>query len=72
MEAKMQKEGIDEIVLVGGSSRIPKIQQLVKDFFNNKEPLEKDINPDEVMAYGAAVKGGLLSSQDENSPKDEL
>ena len=36
------------------------------------QPLEKDMNPDEVMAYGAAVKGGLLSSQDENSPKDEL
>ena len=51
---------IDEIVLVGGSTRIPKIQQLVKEFFNGKEP-SRGINPDEAVAYGAAVQAGVLS-----------
>nr|P34935.2 RecName: Full=Endoplasmic reticulum chaperone BiP; AltName: Full=78 kDa glucose-regulated protein; Short=GRP-78; AltName: Full=Binding-immunoglobulin protein; Short=BiP; AltName: Full=Heat shock protein 70 family protein 5; Short=HSP70 family protein 5; AltName: Full=Heat shock protein family A member 5; AltName: Full=Immunoglobulin heavy chain-binding protein [Sus scrofa] len=50
----------DEIVLVGGSTRIPKIQQLVKEFFNGKEP-SRGINPDEAVAYGAAVQAGVLS-----------
>merc|ERR1711912_33451 len=50
---------IDEIVLVGGSTRIPKVQQLIKDFFNGKEP-NKGINPDEAVAYGAAVQGDVL------------
>ena len=49
------KNEIDEIVLVGGSTRIPKIQQLVKEYFNGKEP-SKGINPDEAVAYGAAVQ----------------
>merc|ERR1712099_187674 len=57
----MGKE-IDEIVLVGGSTRIPKIQQLVKEFFNGKEP-SKGINPDEAVAYGAAVQAGVLSGE---------
>jgi heat shock protein 1/8 len=51
---------IDEIVLVGGSTRIPKIQQLLSEFFNGKE-LCKSINPDECFAYGAAVQGAILS-----------
>ena len=50
---------IDEIVLVGGSTRIPKIQELIKGYFNGKEP-NKGVNPDEAVAYGAAVQGGIL------------
>merc|ERR1712036_173844 len=50
----------DEIVLVGGSTRIPKVQQLVKEYFGGKEP-SRGINPDEAVAYGAAVQGGILS-----------
>jgi heat shock protein 5 len=56
----MKKSEIDEIVLVGGSTRIPKVQQLIKDFFNGKEP-SRGINPDEAVAYGAAVQGAILS-----------
>nr|XP_020514121.1 endoplasmic reticulum chaperone BiP-like isoform X1 [Labrus bergylta] len=56
----LKKPDIDEIVLVGGSTRIPKIQQLVKEFFNGKEPC-RGINPDEAVAYGAAVQAGVLS-----------
>merc|ERR550525_1253901 len=56
----LKKSEIDEIVLVGGSTRIPKVQQLIKDFFNGKEP-SRGINPDEAVAYGAAVQGGILS-----------
>merc|ERR1711963_1185168 len=59
-DADMQKKDIDDIVLVGGSTRIPKVQQLVKEFFNGKEP-SRGINPDEAVAYGAAVQGGVLS-----------
>ena len=53
---------IDKIVLVAGSTRIPKVQQLVKEFFNGKEP-SKGINPDEAVAYGAAVQAGVLSGE---------
>jgi heat shock protein 1/8 len=59
-DAKMSKSNIDEIVLVGGSTRIPKVQQLLSDFFNGKE-LCKSINPDEAVAYGAAVQAAVLS-----------
>ncbi|XP_065917099.1 endoplasmic reticulum chaperone BiP-like [Dysidea avara] len=59
-DADLQKDEIHEIVLVGGSTRIPKVQQLVKDFFNGKEP-SRGINPDEAVAYGAAVQAGVLS-----------
>ena len=55
-----------QIVLVGGSTRIPKVQQLLKDFFNGKEP-SKGINPDEAVAYGAAVQGGILSGEEASS-----
>merc|ERR1712141_884519 len=58
----MKKSEIDEIVLVGGSTRIPKVQSLVKDFFNGKEP-SRGINPDEAVAYGAAVQAGVLSGE---------
>lgn len=59
-DAKMAKNQVHEIVLVGGSTRIPKVQQLIKDFFNGKEPC-KSINPDEAVAYGAAVQAALLT-----------
>ncbi|XP_019212786.1 endoplasmic reticulum chaperone BiP [Oreochromis niloticus] len=62
-DAKLMKSEIDEIVLVGGSTRIPKIQQLVKEFFNGKEPC-RGINPDEAVAYGTAVQAGVLSRED--------
>merc|ERR1719199_155446 len=58
----MKKTEIDEIVLVGGSTRIPKIQALIKDFFNGKEP-NRGINPEEAVAYGAAVQAGILSGE---------
>jgi len=58
-DAGMKKNEINEIVLVGGSTRIPKVQQLIKDYFNGKEP-NKGINPDEAVAYGAAVQGDVL------------
>merc|ERR1712188_164344 len=63
-DGEMKKSEIDEIVLVGGSTRIPKVQQLVKEFFNGKEP-SRGINPDEAVAYGAAVQGGVLSGEDQ-------
>ncbi|CAL2032642.1 CBN-HSP-4 protein [Caenorhabditis brenneri] len=58
-DADMKKTDVHEIVLVGGSTRIPKVQQLIKDFFNGKEP-SRGINPDEAVAYGAAVQGGVI------------
>jgi len=63
-DAKLKKNDLDEVVLVGGSTRIPKVQQLLKDFFNGKEP-NKGVNPDEAVAYGAAVQGGILSGEEE-------
>jgi len=59
-DAKMSKADVHEVVLVGGSTRIPKVQELVKNFFNGKEPC-KTINPDEAVAYGAAVQAAILS-----------
>lgn len=61
--ADLKKNEIDEIVLVGGSTRIPKIRQLVKDFFSGKEP-NTGINPDEAICYGAAVQGGVICGED--------
>src|SRR3954447_16831536 len=60
-DAKKNPKEIDEVVLVGGSTRVPKIQQLVKDFFG-KEP-NRSVNPDEVVAIGAAVQGGVLTGE---------
>eukprot|EP00124_Ichthyophonus_hoferi_P001476 Ihof_evm1s78 gene=Ihof_evmTU1s78 len=68
-DADLKKNEIDEIVLVGGSTRIPKVQQLVKGFFNGKEP-NRGINPDEAVAYGAAVQGGILSGATDSVLKD--
>lgn len=63
-DSKLKKTDIDEIVLVGGSTRIPKVQQLIKDFFNGKEP-NRGINPDEAVAYGAAVQAAVLTGESE-------
>ena len=59
-DAKMDKSSVHDIVLVGGSTRIPKVQKLLQDFFNGKE-LNKSINPDEAVAYGAAVQAAILT-----------
>ncbi|KAK3657106.1 Heat shock protein ssb1 [Elasticomyces elasticus] len=61
-DAGIERSKVDEIVLVGGSTRIPRIQKLLSDFFNGKK-LEKSINPDEAVAYGAAVQAGILSGK---------
>ncbi|KAL5484596.1 hypothetical protein EMCRGX_G021123 [Ephydatia muelleri] len=63
-DAGLKKTDIDEVVLVGGSTRIPKVQQLVKEFFNGKEP-NRGVNPDEAVAYGAAVQAGILSGKEQ-------
>ena len=63
-DGKTKKTDVDEIVLVGGSTRIPKVQQLIKDFFGGKEP-NKGINPDEAVAYGAAVQAAVLTGESE-------
>jgi heat shock protein 5 len=65
-DAGFKKNQIDEIVLVGGSTRIPKIQKLIKDYFNGKEP-NRGINPDEAICYGAAVQGGILCGEEDES-----
>merc|ERR1712086_163384 len=70
-DASFKKSQLDEIVMVGGSTRIPKVQQLIKDYFNGKEP-NKGINPDEAVAYGAAVQGGILSGEGGDEVKDVL
>ena len=62
---------MNDIVLVGGSTRIPKIQKLLQDFFNGKEP-NRGINPDEAVAYGAAVQGGILGGETSEETKDLL
>lgn len=70
-DAKLDKTNIDEIVLVGGSTRIPKIQKLLSDYFNGKE-LNKSINPDEAVAYGAAVQAAILTGDTSQNVKDLL
>ncbi|XP_043068323.1 endoplasmic reticulum chaperone BiP-like [Drosophila bipectinata] len=64
-DADMNKKDLDEIVLVGGSTRIPKVQQLVMEFFGDKDP-SRGINPDEAVAFGAAVHAGVLSGEQNN------
>ncbi|XP_071794002.1 heat shock 70 kDa protein IV-like [Asterias amurensis] len=71
VDAKLDKRKIDEVVLVGGSTRIPKIQKLLQDFLNGKE-LNKSINPDEAVAYGAAVQAAILTGDDSSEVKDIL
>ncbi|XP_076002492.1 heat shock protein family A (Hsp70) member 8b [Genypterus blacodes] len=70
-DAKMDKGQIHEIVMVGGSTRIPKIQSRLQDFFNGKE-LNKSINPDEAVAYGAAVQAAILSGDKSENVQDVL
>lgn len=67
--AEMDTSSIDDVVLVGGSSRIPKVQQLLKDVFEGKEPC-KGINPDEAVAYGAAVQAALLNGNGNGKLQD--
>ena len=69
-DAKVDKSSVHEIVLVGGSTRIPKIQRLVSDFFN-KDP-NKSINPDEAVAYGAAVQAAILSGDTSSKSTNEI
>ena len=70
-DAKMSKNEVNEIVLVGGSTRIPKIQELISNFFNGKT-LCKSINPDEAVAHGAAVQAAILSGNTDSSIDDIL
>eukprot|EP00899_Mesostigma_viride_P003177 jgi/Mesvir1/12860/Mv05888-RA.1 len=70
-DAKMDKSVIHDVVLVGGSTRIPKIQQMLQEFFNGKE-LCKSINPDEAVAYGAAVQAAILSGEGNEKVQDLL
>lgn len=70
-DADLSKNEVDEIVLVGGSTRIPKVRSMLKDYFNGKAPTA-GINPDEAVAYGASVQGGILSGEGGDSTKDIL
>ncbi|KAG1147533.1 hypothetical protein G6F37_002746 [Rhizopus arrhizus] len=70
-DSKIDKSQVHDIVLVGGSTRIPKVQKLVSDFFNGKEP-NKSINPDEAVAYGAAVQAAILSGDTSEKTQDLL
>eukprot|EP00253_Pinus_taeda_P009357 PITA_09357 len=70
-DAKMDKRSIHDVVLVGGSTRIPKVQSLLQDLFNGKE-LCKNINPDEAVAYGAAVQAAILSGEGSEKVQDLL
>merc|ERR1711978_209602 len=70
-DAKLDKSSINDVVLVGGSTRIPKIQKLLQDFFNGKE-LNKSINPDEAVAYGAAVQAAILVGDTSEAVSDLL
>ncbi|XP_050697216.1 heat shock 70 kDa protein cognate 4-like [Eriocheir sinensis] len=70
-DAKLDKSSVHDLVLVGGSTRIPKIQKLLQDFFNGKE-LNKSINPDEAVAYGAAVQAAILTGDQSDAVKDLL
>jgi len=70
-DAKIAKDKVDDIVLVGGSTRIPKIQSLVSEFFGGRQ-LNKSINPDEAVAYGAAVQAAVLTGQTSEKTQDLL
>merc|ERR1719504_540208 len=70
-DSKMSKNQVHYVVLVGGSTRIPKVQQLLSDFFNGKEP-SRSINPDEAVAYGAAVQAAILSGTGSAKTEDLL
>jgi L1 cell adhesion molecule like protein len=70
-DSKLSKSQVHEVVLVGGSTRIPKVQELLSEFFNGKE-LNKSINPDEAVAYGATVQAAILSGQDQSEKLQDL
>merc|ERR1719380_362008 len=70
-DAKIAKNAVDETVLVGGSTRIPKVQDMLTEFFNGKE-LNKSINPDEAVAYGATVQAAILSGADKSEKLQDL
>jgi heat shock protein 5 len=70
-DSGLKKTDVHEVLLVGGSTRIPKVQELLRDFFNGKEP-NRGINPDEAVAYGAAVQGGILGGHGGEETKDLL
>ena len=70
-DAKMSKESVDEVVLVGGSTRIPMIQSLLTDFFNGKDPC-KSINPDEAVVFGATVQAAILTGKNKSEKLSEL
>jgi len=70
-DSGVSKSQVDQVILVGGSTRIPKIQSMLTDYFNGKK-LNKEINPDEAVAYGAAVQGGILSGDAADATKDVL
>jgi len=70
-DSGLSKREVDEVVLVGGSTRIPKIQSLISEFFHGKEPC-KSINPDEAVAYGAAVQAAILSGDKSNTQTDGM
>jgi len=70
-DADVSKSEVDEIVLVGGSTRIPRVQSLISEYFGGKEP-SKGINPDEAVAFGAAVQGGILSGEEGGGIGDML
>ena len=70
-DSGIDKKDVGQIVLVGGSTRIPKVQEILSQYFNGKE-LNKEINPDEAVAYGAAVQGAILSGSSGEMSKDIL
>ncbi|KAI4313058.1 hypothetical protein MLD38_037834 [Melastoma candidum] len=70
-DTKIDKSTVDEVVLVGGSTRIPKVQQLLQDFFNGEE-LCKSISPDEAASYGAAVQAAILTGEGSEKVQDLL
>merc|ERR1712070_1076939 len=70
-DAKLSKAQVHEVVLVGGSTRIPKVQSMLSDYFNGKEPC-KSINPDEAVAFGATVQAAILSGADSSEKLSDL
>merc|ERR1712178_390473 len=70
-DSGIDKRNVHEVVLVGGSTRIPKLQQLIQEFFNGKEPC-RSINPDEAVAYGAAVQAAILTGEGSSQVQDLL
>merc|ERR1712087_1026689 len=70
-DSGIDKKNVHEVVLVGGSTRIPKVQSMLQEFFNGKEPC-KSINPDEAVAFGAAIQAAILNSEEMDDAGDML